>query len=145
MGSNVERFMLRVKMRARPTTFHVDFYAGGKRQPAQIRRRTIAIEHNVVFLSCKLCILSSRSRRLSWPPAERNDKKHSCAHATQANHHFELCSSSERRYTHTEVVRLLVAAGANVAAKNAQGKSVRQLADQCRSTAVIAALTTSAV
>ena len=36
-------------------------------------------------------------------------------------------------------------AGANVAAKNAQGKSVRQLADQCRSTAVIAALTTSAV
>jgi hypothetical protein len=36
-------------------------------------------------------------------------------------------------------------AGANVAAKNAQGKSVRQLADQCRSTAVIAALTPSAV
>jgi ankyrin repeat protein len=46
---------------------------------------------------------------------------------------------------HAEVVRLLVAAGANVAAKNAQGKSVRQLADQCRSTAVIAALTPSAV
>ena len=48
-------------------------------------------------------------------------------------------------HAHTEVVQLLVAAGANVAAKNAQGKSVRQLADQCRSTAVIAALTPSAV
>ncbi len=46
---------------------------------------------------------------------------------------------------HTEVVRLLVAAGANVAAKNSHGKSVRQLADQSRSTAVIAALTPSAV
>ena len=46
---------------------------------------------------------------------------------------------------HAEVVRLLVAAGANVAAKNAQGRTVRQLADQSRSTAVIAALTPSAV
>ena len=46
---------------------------------------------------------------------------------------------------HTEVVRLLVAAGANVAAKNAMGRTVRQLADQSRSTAVIAALTPSAV
>ncbi len=46
---------------------------------------------------------------------------------------------------HTEVVRLLVTAGANVAAKNSHGKSVRQLADLSRSTAVIAALTPSAV
>lgn len=46
---------------------------------------------------------------------------------------------------HAEVVRLLVAAGANVAAKNSLGKTVRQLADQSRSTAVLAALSSSAV